>query len=178
MPDVIRSIADLNALLADNGTGNLSAQDIRDLMVSMMVHGELGSGAKSPVALTTGYHALDLDTAGAFERGLNIDTENGRIDQIPVDMKAVLTLELYFKGDAGEAYDFTVYKDPAVNPVEITSMRRAGNVIVSPSQTYHLSYSVGVQLSANDVLQPAVRSDGNNFELLFGLFRVQRIGVE
>lgn len=178
MPDVIRSIADLNALLADNGTGNLSAQDIRDLMVSMMVHGELGSGAKASKVLGTGYEALDFDVAGAISRGVTLDTVGGRISAIPVDMKVRMTLEVYFKGDAGENYDFTVFKDPDVAPAEITSMRRENNAIVSAAQTYHLSYSVSVQLSAGDELQPAVRSDSNNFELLFGLFRIERIGVE
>lgn len=178
MTDTIRSLSELNSMLADNTTNAISPQDIRDLMVSQMVHGELGSAAKTSKILGTGYEALDFDVAGLFERGLNIDTVNKWINQVPVDMKAILTMEVYFKGDAGEDYDFTVFKDPAGTPSEITRMARENVHVVNGSQTIQLQWSTGVQLSQNDVLQPAVRSNGNNFELLFGLFRVQRIGVE
>ena len=100
------------------------------------------------------------------------------INQIPVDCKAVLTLEVFFKGDVGQDYDFTVFKDPSGTPSNITRMQRTGYRILNADQTVHASWSVGVQLNQNDILQPAVRSNGNNFELLFGLFRIQRIGVE
>lgn len=178
MADTIRSLSELNSLLADNVLENIGPQDIRDLMVSQMVHGEIGSGAKGSTILGASWESLDFDVAGVFERGLNIDTGNRWINQIPVDMKAVLTMEVFFKGDAGQDYDFTVFKDPTGSPVNITTMQRTGFRVVNADQTIHASWSVGVQLSQNDVLQPAVRSNSNNFELLFGLFRVQRIGVE
>jgi hypothetical protein len=178
MADTIRSLAELNGLLADNISGAIGPQDLRDLMVSQMVHGEIGSSSKASILLGADWQALDFNVAGVFERGLNIDTVNKWIDQIPVDCKAVLTLEVFFKGDVGQDYDFTVFKDPAGTPSNIIRMQRTGHRILNAGQTVHASWSVGVQLNQNDILQPAVRSNGNNFELLFGLFRVQRIGVE
>lgn len=179
MADTIRSISELNTLLQDNVTGSLTEQDIRDLMVSMMVHGEIGSGAKAAITTTGAWQALDLDVAGVFERGLNIDIVNKWIDSVPVTMKAVLTMEVFFKGTVGQDYDFTVFSDPAGTPVNITRMQRTGFRVLNADQTIHATWSVGVQLSANDVLQPAVRSTASNdFEMLFGLFRIQRIGVE
>jgi hypothetical protein len=176
MADTIRSLSELNSLLSDNTIGALGVQDIRDLMVSQMVHGEIGSGAKAPVTLGASWDALDFDVAGVFGRGLNVDTANKLIDQVPVRMKAVLSLEVLFSGDAGESYDFSVWKDPAGKPSNITRMQRT--LRASSAGETHASWSVGVQLEAGDVLQPAVRSASNEFELLFGLFRVQRIGVE
>ena len=178
MADTIRTLAELNSLFADNTSNNISPQDIRDLVVSQMVHGEIGSAAKASKTLGATWEELDFDVAGVFERGLNVDVVNKWIDQITVDLKAVLTIEVFFKGTAGQSYDFTVFKDPAGTPSNITRVQRLDLAVVNASQTVHASWSVGVQLSANDVLQPAVRSASQDFELLFGLFRVQRIGVE
>ena len=178
MPDTIRSMAELDSLLSDNAAGSISAQDIRDLMVSMAVHGEIGSGAKANKTLGADWEALDFDVAGTFVRGLNVDTVNKWIDGVPVTMKALLSMELFFKGDEDESYDFTVFKDPIGSPVNITRMERADVLLTDVDQTVQLSWSVGVQLTAGDILQPSIRSNGNDFELMFGLFRVQRIGVE
>ncbi len=178
MVDTIRTLAELNSLLADNTTAKLSPQDVRDLMVSQMVHAEIGSAAKASKILGASWEPLDFDVAGVFQRGLNANTLLLRIDSIPVEMKAVLSLEVYFRGNVGQNYDFTVFKDPIVAPVNITRMQRLGFEVLNAGQTIHASWSVGVQLSAGDVLQPAVRSASQDFELLFGLFRVQRIGVE
>ena len=177
MADTIRSLSELNSLLRDNTTGGLTEQDIRDMMVSQMVHGEIGSGAKPSIALGPSWQALDLDVAGVFERGLNTDPANKQINQIPVRMKAILSLEVQFSGDAGEAYDFTIFKNPDTAPANIQRMERTISVPAAGGSV-HTSWSVGVQLEAGDVLQPAVRSANNNLELHFGLFRVQRIGVE
>ncbi len=177
MADTIRSLGELNSLLQDNTTGGLTEQDLRDLMVSQMVHGEIGSGAKTEITLGPSWQGLDFDTAGVFQRGLNVDTTNKWIDEIPVVMKAVLSFEILFSGDPGETYDFSVWKNPSGSPVNIGRMKRSLSVQTA-GETTHASWSVGVQLGQNDVLQPAVRSNGNGFKLLFGLFRVQRIGVE
>ena len=177
MADTIRSLSELNGLLQDNTSGGLSEQDIRDLMISQMVHGEIGSGAKSSVTLGPSWQALDFDVAGVFERGLNIDPVNKQINQVPVRMKAILSLEIQFSGDPGEDYDITIFANPDTTPSNIQRMERKLGV-QAVGESMHASWSVGVQLEAGDVLQPAVKSANNNFELLFGLFRVQRIGVE
>lgn len=178
MPDTIRTLAELNAIFADNLTGDASTQDIRDLVVSLMCHAEIGSGAKAPIVLGTGYEPLDFNIVGAIERGFNADGVSRSIKNTPVNMVVEMSMEVFFKGDAGEEYDFTVFKDPTGTPVEIGRMARQNVAIVAAAQTMHLTWSTSVQLAQGDEIQAGVRSNGNNFELLFGLLRVRRIGVE
>jgi hypothetical protein len=171
--DTIRSLSELNALFADNGQGNITPQDIRDLMVSMMVHGEIGSGPKASITLVNGWNALDLDVAGAVGRGLTIDTTNKVISAVPVIMKAWIDCEVWFKGTNGQNYDFAVWRNPSGTPDRLTRLDRTVRVS-SATGTFGHRWSTAQQLQVNDVLQLAV----NSFELLFGLLRVTRIGIE
>lgn len=181
MPDTIRSISELNSMLADNSSGFITAQDIRDLMVSQMVHAEIGTLGQASKTLGNGWEVLDFDKKGAFERGIVANTGEKMLSGIPVDMKAIVSLEVYFKGESGQDYDFTVFKIPdgTGTPQNIARLERDDHRIVNAAQTYHLSYSVGVSFDQNDAIKAAVRStSGNNFELLGGILRFQRIGVE
>ena len=178
MLDTIRTLAELNALFADNGMGGINAQDIRDLMVSINVYGEIGAANKAAISLASGWQALDFDAEGLSTRGLNVDTTNKWIDQIPVNMEADLTLMVIFKGEAGRSYDFTVFKDPAGTPSIVNRMTL--NNIDGNSEVRAVSWSTSISLAANDVLQAGVRPSAasSNFELINGVFRVQRKGIE
>lgn len=177
MPDTIRTLADLNTLLADNTSEAISPQDIRDLMVSMMVHGEIGSGTKAAITLGTGFQALDFNVAGVVGRGLTIDTVNKVISQIPVAMKTEVTLEVQFTGTSGQTYDFAVFKNPATSPVQIARLDISERIF-NAAQRGAVNVSSSVQLAAGDVLQAGVRCNGQSFTLLRGGLRVRRIGVE
>lgn len=178
MVDTIRSISELNNLFSDNTDGNVTPQDIRDLMVSLMVHGEIGALNKAPITISNTYTALDLDSAGAVGRGLTVDTANKQISGIPVNMKVELSLEVIFKGASGANYDFAVFLDPDGTPTRINRMD-ASCAILSNSQIGIISVSSTYQLSQNDVLQAAIKgTNGANFEMIRGLLRVRRIGVE
>lgn len=180
MPDTIRTRAELNALFASTGSGTVSAQDIRDLIVSMGVYAEIGAIGKASINLVAGWQALDFDVSGVSVRGLNVDTTNKVIDQVPVPMEADLLLSVVFKGDAGQSYDFTVFKDPLGTPVEVTRMRVLDVAIVNASQVQAITWNTTINLAANDALQAVVRPQAANdsFELLNGVFRVSRKGVE
>lgn len=178
MVDTIRTLAELNGLFADNNTQSVSEQDLRDLVLSQNVHAEIGSGAKTLITLGTGWQALDFDVAGAFERGVTANTVDSRIEGVPCTMKAVVTVEVFFKGEVGQDYDFTVFRNTHSTPAQINTLNRLGMRVLDAAQTIQHSWSVGVQFSAGDSIQAAVRSNGNDFELLFGLLRFQRIGVE
>jgi hypothetical protein len=179
MADTIRTLSELNNLFSDNTIGGLGEQDIRDLVVSLGVHGEIGSLAKTSITLGGSWDVLDFDAAGASKWGLNVDTTNKWIDQIPVDMKAMLTLVVRFKGDVGQDYDFTVFRDPAgTAPENLTRMQSYGHRVLNASQTVMVYWATSIQLNQGDVLQAAVRSAGNDFELLQGIFQVQRLGVQ
>ena len=53
MPDTIRTLAELNALFADNTTGAVSEQDFRDAIISGLVHTEIGRGSLSTTFSTS-----------------------------------------------------------------------------------------------------------------------------
>lgn len=174
MPDTIRSLAELNALLADNTSAAITPQDLRDLMVSQMVYAEIGSGAKAEITLGTGFQAVDLNVAGEVSRGMVADATNRMITDTPVNMKAIIHCEVVFKGAVAD-YEFSVFRNPDSTPTQV--LRLARTVRGAATAVSH-SWSTSVQLTAGDKLQLGVRANGQPFELLFGVLRVQRIGVE
>lgn len=174
MPDTIRSLSELNALFADNNSGTITPQDIRDLMVSQMVHGEIGSGSKAAITLPNTYQKLDLTVAGLVGRGLNIDTTNKQIDGIPVPMKAQVEVEVSFNGANNTTFDFAVFINGVLN-ARLTDSDR----IVSTTMIGGVMFSAAIQLAADDVID--LRAKGSaaaSFTLLRALLRVRRIGVE
>lgn len=177
MPDTIKTLAQLNADFADNTAGAVSPQYIRDLMLSLMVYGEIGSGAKSQITLGSIFQAMDFDVAGTVSRGLTIDTTNKWISEIPVDMKAWVSLEVQFNGANGQTYDFAVFKNPDGTPEQIARLDLSER-IVSVNQRGACNVSAAIQLAAGDKLQAGVRCNGQSFTLLRGLLRVQRIAIE
>lgn len=179
MPDTIRTLAELNSQFADNTEGICSPQDIRDLMVSLMVHGEIGSLAKSAITLAAGFQPLDFNQSGAVGRGLTIDTTNKWIADIPVDMKAEITLEVSFQGANNTTFEFAVFRNPDTTPEQI--LRLTDNErIFSAAMVGTVKISSSLQLNAGDKLQAGVRPAAGTptFTLLRGLLRVRRIGVE
>lgn len=176
--DTIRTLSELNALFADNDSEGISPQDLRDLMISQMVHGELGSGAKSAIVLDSGWNKIILDTAGVISRGVVLDTANSRITDIPCNLKAVITCEIIFKGTTGNNYDFAVWRNAATtDPDRLTFLNRTLHVVAA-AQTVAHSWSTAVQLLEGDTIEFAVNSGTNSFEVLFAMLRLQRIGVE
>lgn len=177
MPDTIRTLAALNTQFADNTQGIIAPQDMRDLFVSMMVYGEIGSGAKSSITLGTGFQALDFTVAGSVGRGLTIDTTNKLISAVPVAMKAWITLEIAFRGTLNTTYDFAVIQNPSGIPVDIARLDISQRIL-NAAQIATFTVTAAIQLAANDSLQAQVRSNGAAFELLRGALRVQRIAIE
>jgi hypothetical protein len=177
MPDTIRTLSELNALLADNNTANISPQDIRDILVSINVYGEIGASGNSPINLASGWQPLDLTVPGNSTRGVVVNTTSKWIEQVPVDMEVDLTFHLIFKGQAGRDYDFTVFKNPDSTPVQ---MNRMNILNIEANETRSLSWSTSINVTQGDKLQAAVRpsADSSNFELLHGVFRLQRKGIE
>lgn len=176
MPDTIRTLAELNQQFADLGEVPVNTQDIRDLMVSLMVHGELGSLAKAAITLGTGFQALDFNQSGAIERGITVDTTNKWVT-IPVSGKYELTFEVSFNGANNQTYDFGVFKDSGAGFAAIVRMDDSER-IVNAAMIGGVKASCSMQLEANDKLQAGVRCNGQTFTLRRGLLRVRRIGVE
>lgn len=174
MADTIRSLADLNQRFADNTLGVISAQDIRDLMVSLMVHGEIGSGAKASITISAAYQPVDLTVAGVVGRGLNVDTANKRINGIPVSMKAAIDAEVNFTGANSTTYDFAVHVNGVAQPRLTASCR-----IVSATQIGSIHMGSSLQLEPGDLVDLRVKSSGAvAFVLQRAALRVKRLGVE
>lgn len=175
MPDTIKTLAQLNQDFGDNTVGQVSPQFIRDLMVSMMVHGEIGSAAKASITLPAApnFAVVDLNVAGVAARGITVDTVNKRLADVPVAMKAHVTAELWFRGTNGTTYDIAVFQ----NGSQVQRLTRQAR-IVNAAQIPEAYMGATIQCAANDTFDLRVRAGGAAFELLFGVLRLQRIGVE
>lgn len=176
MPDTIKTLAQLNLDAQDNASGGYSLQKLRDLMVSFLVHGEIGSLAKAAITLGTGYQALDFNASGAIERGVTVDTVNKWI-VVPVDGKYEVTLEVSFNGGNNTTYDFTVFKNPDTSPENVVRIEDSER-LVNAAMIGGVKVSCSLTLVAGDKLQAGVRSNGSAFTLRRGLLRVRRIGIE
>ena len=173
MVDTIRTIGELNTLLADNATGDISAQDLRDVLVSQLVHTEIGRGALT-TNIGTSYVKIPMTVAGTFERGFTANVATDQIDSTPVALKALITVEVQLGAlDAGRTVDFAVF----VNGVEAPKLTRTFTADYAPQ---HLSWSVGVQLAQNDTIDLRVKADqaATGITVEFVVLRAQRIGVE
>lgn len=129
MPDTVRSIAEIVALIADNATGNISAQDLRDLLVSLddtgwAQYGDTQYTAGSPFLVTAGVDTIMPNNGSAVieeQKPRDITTMlsagkilglNGDSYNITIDCKALPTsagttlLEFWFDigGTVGELY--------------------------------------------------------------------------
>lgn len=174
MADTIRTLSELNTILADNGAGKVSAQDIRDTLISLMVHGEIGATDNDEITLGAGWETVNLDTAGVIKRGVTLNTTDHRIEAIPVDLKAEVLVHVTFLGEDGQNYEFAVYRDGGPTQVlgAYRKLQGAGTRPVSAQ------WVVAAQLSEDETLELAVKSAGHSFTLKNGLLRVQRIGAE
>lgn len=175
MPDTIRSLSDLNNLFADNTQGVISPQDIRDLMVSLMVHGEIGSGAKTAITINGTFAVLDFTLAGVVGRGITADTVNKRLSGVPVVLKPQIDFELDFNGATNTTYEAAVFVNGVQN-LRLTAQDR----IVSAAQIGHIRMSSSIQVQAGDFIDARIRSLSGTptFTLLRGVLRLRRIGVE
>lgn len=176
MVDTIRSLSELNALLADNTQQNISPQDLRDLMISLMCHAEIGSTGQTQEVLGAGWTAIKLDQDGAFKRGFDTDLVNYKIISTPVNMKVIVSCEVVFRGTDATDFELTVWKNPSGTPVQLNRLNRT--IAGRGTQRVAISWETGVQLSQGDELQLAVRSNGSDWKLDFGRLAVRRIGVE
>lgn len=175
MADTIRTLADLDGIFADTGAVSIDPQAVRDLIVSLLVYGEIGSGAKAAITVGTAYQVMDLTLAGVVGRGLNIDTANHRISGIPCDMKCEVTAEVSFTGANNTTFDFGVH----VNGVLAARLADSCRIVAS-GQIGAVKFSSAVQLAAGDALDLRVKAGaaGSSFTLARGGLRVRRIGVE
>ncbi len=170
MPDTIRTIGELNALLSDNVSGDISAQDLRDVLVSMNVHTEIGRGSLS-TSLGMAYVKVPMTIVGAFERGFVADVASDAITATPVNMKALVSVEVQIDDiQVNRNATFSVF----INGAEETRSTRSFNA------AGHYSWGLGVQLAQNDTIDLRAHANGasTSIDIDMALLRAQRIGIE
>lgn len=180
MADTIRTLAELNSLLADNVGGVISAQDIRDLVQSTLVHGVIGvlDNAVLTAATTTPANP-DLFASELHARHIVTDVATNYWVQTPSELttaKYILGFEVNLVGQSADGlFTFALYKNGST---KINQTERA--VSISGTDSYQVSLSIpGVTLAGGDTVELAVKADGNkNILISNGSLSIQRLGVE
>ena len=131
MPDTLRTLADLQARFADNNTGEISPQDVRDALVS--AHG--GFGAYDDLVTKTTRLIGVGGTPFAYEcdgAGVNTDTDHLPFPKIPTTDELwdttndkILLVNLPDGTNITVRLDFTI--DPASPNTEVSLTAKFSN---------------------------------------------------
>jgi len=113
MADTRRAKTALQTLLADNTTGQISAQDLRDFLVTVLGgYGciTLADGSTAQTGLSaTPAKITGFDTDGPAV-GFTVDsTTNNRIT-VDIDCACEVALHMSFSGSVGKEFDLHIYK--------------------------------------------------------------------
>jgi hypothetical protein len=173
MADTIRARSALLALLADNTTGDISPQDIRDTVVS--IHGVYGklytADASASLSVSTTPIKMTLWAANGLSAGTTPDHTN---DQITVGTAGVyhVVAQFSFSGAANAAFHLHL-RNNTVEVPEIGTQRKLG----AGGDIGSCSFTGLTSCSANDVLTVYVEADGasKTFTLGDGQLVVHRI---
>lgn len=172
MVDTVRTKAALQTLLADNTTGDISPQDLRDMLVSIMgvyggIHIEGGVTGQAVVAATP--ELLTEWLANGVADGV---TPDFTADNITIDNNGVYQIEfaISLEGIAGAVFEFHLRKN-GVDTAHGCQIKTANN------DTRSTVFSNQLALVATDVLTIWVESDiGGTFTVNHGDLNVRRIG--
>jgi hypothetical protein len=152
----IRTNAQLQALLADNTAGDISPQDIRDFLDSVMgVYGSIGIG--DGVAGQT----LATDTPEKMTEWTHNGVANGMTPAFAADEITILhdgvyhvTFNVSFQGTTGETFQFVLRKDNVEVVPHISMHRKTSSADVGSG-----GIADNLTLVAGDVLSIWVESD-------------------
>lgn len=170
MADTIRTKAELISLLADNSTEDISPQNLRDMLVSYHIFGELGfvNNSTAMSTLPAGWNVVPLDQAGPSQ-GVTLDTTNNLI-QVNVDGNYRVGYAFSWTGPKNQLFDFGVLKNGSI----VSRTRRQDGITVL-TEIRNLSGSGTLDLLSTDEIQLGVQSPGNDFTLKFGGLRIERL---
>lgn len=158
MADTARSLSAIKALLADNTTGGISPQDLRDTVETLtLTYGELynSSGTATTISDTTSY----FDIAGTWTLGQAAgfdENTNGQLRYTGTPDIEVVTIGVASLTSAGN------------NDIVHLRLENSGTVITSSDSTQKLAtgadvatlVSIGMtSMSTNDYITMAVRNE-------------------
>lgn len=173
MADTIRTRADLQTLLADNTTGDISPQDHRDVLVSVLgVFGQLYSH-DSVAGLTVGTSPVTVEwaTAGLYD-GITLDAANEKMT-LAAGHDGTYEVHVQMSFTASQAtYEVHVYK----NAVEQTHL--ADKFKVTDAGDIHSCSIHGfIELVSTDDVLVKIEADGaaKTFTMAHGQFCIKRV---
>lgn len=169
MVDTIRTLSELNQLLADNTTGDIAAQDLRDILASMNVHTEIGL-ANWTQQISTSWTKIPFDVGGSFERGFQQDLPNNRIINTPCRLKANIGIEIGFSDPAGVGIDVAIFVSDSQEAITRRNL----------AERQAATWAVGIQLQEGDFIDARVRANSGTPTITLSrcLMKTARIGVE
>lgn len=173
MADTQRTLAALLAILADNTAGDISEQDLRDLLVSVF-------GGYGGIYLTSAADAQDVDIAPvkitAFDTNMVSSgvTSDHTDDSITIGTTGVYYVEftVAFSGSSGEVFTIQLYKAGVAVAGAFLKRKLTGAGDIASA-----SFALYVSCNAADELDVRVNSeaDSKTVTIESGLFSVSRI---
>lgn len=174
MADTIRTLADLLVLLADNTSGNISPQDVRDALVSRFgVYGQVyTSGGSTGVSVGTSPVTVEWDSDG-LDDGLTADSANDRLSVGSGSDGVFLVLAQFsFTGTASTTFTLKL----SVNGTQDDALACKVKLDASGSPI-SASFAGLVSLVSGDAVTVEVVADGasKTFTLAEGQLSLRRI---
>ncbi len=174
MVDTARSLSDLQTLLADNVSGDISPQDVRDMLVSCIgIYGSLSvfNGSTQQDNPDTGAKLTAFTTNGN-SNGTTPDQSN---DQITIDVAGNydIAFQCSFSGTGNTTFQFRLRIDGVES--SYGCVRKLG----SGGDTGSCSFlAPGVTLAATEVVTVYVEADGSTDDLTVvdAQFAVKMVG--
>lgn len=174
MADTQRSLAALQALFADNVAGDISEQDLRDFLVSVL-------GGYGGIHLAAAAAAQGVEVAPAKMTGFDTNmlsfgvTPDHTNDIITIDTTAVYHVELdvAFSGSANAIFTMQLYRLGVAVPGAFLTRKLTGGGDVGSA-----GFGMCVACTAADELDVRVSADAGSktMTLEAGHFSVRRIG--
>jgi hypothetical protein len=169
----IKTHAELTALLADNTTGDISPQDIRDFLDSVMgVYGAIFVSAGS-TGQTIASGVAEQVTEFTHDGAASGVTPAYGSNQITIDNAGIyaVNFNMSFAGITNCTFQFTMYKHGSPMSPVLGAQRKTGNTDIGSC-----GFNCQVTLVATDVLSIWVEGDQNGaFTAQDCQFTVQRI---
>lgn len=167
MPNTVRPLADILSLLADNTSGAISPQDLRDAIVSVFGnYSQLtGSGI---VSGALSFKVYDMWTGSGPTSGC-ITPDHATTRRLTIDQDGVYDVSCFFVGS--QATSRTMYMRVTKNGALIGTMTEGAT-----GTQLEASVRSFVTLSAGDYLQLEVANSGAVFQTTSAQLRAVKIG--
>jgi len=167
MADTQRTIAELLALLADNSTGDISEQDLRDVVVSL-ANSYGGFHVSTPIEtaialVNTPVKALGTTTVSGAVRGMDMPADNRlRYTGAPTRFHTIRAALSVISAASNKVFEFYIAKNGVVDTT--SGIRRKQG---TSSDEGALALEFHIQLAQNDYVEVWVENvtDASNMTI-------------